>query len=75
MNEEQKDELELPTIRDIEFRIWKIVKYGNNPEAQLAACRLLIERIEARENNGAKSVTVEFVKTGEAEAAKKDTGE
>ena len=75
MNEEQKDELELPTIRDIELRIWKIGRYGKNPEAQLAACRLLIERIEVRENAGPKSVTVEFVKTGEAESAKKDTGE
>ena len=54
MNEEQKDELELPTIRDIELRIWKIGRYGKNPEAQLAACRLLIERIEVRENAGPK---------------------
>ena len=49
MNEEQKDELELPTIRDIELRIWKIGRYGKNPEAQLEACRFLLERIEARE--------------------------
>ena len=48
MNEEQKDELELPTIRDIELQIWKIGRYGKNPEAQLEACRFLLERIEAR---------------------------
>ena len=75
MNEEQKDEQEFPTTQDIELRIWKIGRYGKNPEAQLAACRLLIERIEARENAGSKLMTVELVKTGEAEAAKKDTGE
>ena len=44
--------VELPTIRDIELQIWKIGRYGKNPEAQLAACRLLIERIEVRENAG-----------------------
>ena len=49
MNEEQKYELELPTIRDIELQIWKIGRYGKNPEAQLEACRFLLERIEARE--------------------------
>ena len=75
MNKEQKDEQEFPTIQRLELQVWKIGKYGKSPEAQLAACRLLIDRIEARENAGAKSVAVEFVKTGEAEAAKKDTDE
>ena len=51
MNEEQKYELESPTIRDIELQIWKIGRYGKNPEAQLEACRFLLERIEAREKS------------------------
>ena len=49
MNEEQKDEQEFPTTQDIELRIWKIGRYGKNPEIQLEACRFLLERIEARE--------------------------
>ncbi len=49
MNEEQKDELEFPTIQKLELQVWKIGKYGKSPEAQLAACRLLIDRVEARE--------------------------
>ena len=39
MNEEQKDELEFPTIQKLELQVWKIGKYGKSPEAQLAACR------------------------------------
>ena len=42
------DEQDLPTIQKLELQIWKIGKYGKSPEAQLAACRLLIDRIEAR---------------------------
>ena len=77
--EDKKDEQQpnLPTIREsrtfaigpargIESQIWKIAK---------KACRFLIKRIEARENAGKpRKLTVEFVKTGEAEAAEKDTG-
>ena len=42
------DEQDLPTIQKLELQVWKIGKYGKSPEAQLAACRLLIDRIEAR---------------------------
>ena len=66
MNEEQKDEQEFPTTPDIELQIWKIGRYGKNPEIQLEACQFLLERIEARENAGPKLMTVELVKTGEA---------
>ena len=75
--EDKKDEQQpnLPTIREIESQIWRIAQYAEMGPAQLKACRFLIKRIEARENAGkAWDGTVEFVKTGEPEAAEKDTG-
>ena len=74
--EDKQDEQQpnLPTIREIESQIWKIAKSDLVGSMQLEACRFLLERIEARENAGPKLITVELVKTGEAEAAEKDTG-
>ena len=54
--------------------IWEIAKSSLFGTTHLSACKILIGRIEARENAGPKLITVEFVKTGEAEAAEKDTG-
>ena len=75
--EDKQDEQQpnLPTILEIESRIWKIAKSNKVVGSmQLEACRFLIERIEARENAGDRKITVELVKTGEAEAAEKDPG-
>ena len=75
--EDKKDEQQphLPTIREIESQIWRIAQYDERGPAQLKACRFLIKRIEASENAGKpRNVTVEFVGTGEPEAAEKDTG-
>ena len=72
----EQDERELPTIQEIEAQIWKIAKSDLVGSMQLKACRFLIKRIEARPENAGKprNVTVEFVETGEPEAAEKDTG-
>ena len=76
--EDKQDEQQpnLPTIREIESQIWKIAKSALVGSMQLKACRFLIKRIEARPENAGKprNVTVEFVGTGEPEAAEKDTG-
>ena len=50
--EDKQDEQQpnLPTILEIESRIWKIAKSNKVVGSmQLEACRFLIERIEARE--------------------------
>ena len=48
----EQDERELPTIREIEFRIWRIGKSSApSTDTQLEACQCLIGRIRARETD------------------------
>ena len=46
-NQGQDEQLDLPTIREIELQVWRISRTNTSP-TQLDACRLLIERIKAR---------------------------
>ena len=70
-----QDERELPTIQEIESLIWEIARSNASP-VRLEACRLLLERIEARGKGGLLlKDMLEFAAAREAEDAKKDPGE
>ena len=48
---DEHEERELPTIREIESQIWKIVRSNSQSATQLEACLALLERTVLRERS------------------------